>query len=51
MQREEELETIKTVKTLHELAAPSETSVSIITPPKVCRCALDLGSEHPVTKR
>lgn len=38
LQKEPELEGVKTVSQLSELASPKETSVSIVTPPKVRLC-------------
>ena len=35
LQKEDELEGLKTVRTIGDLPSPSETSISIITPPKV----------------
>ncbi|KAH8118961.1 NAD(P)-binding protein [Phellopilus nigrolimitatus] len=47
-QKEEELESLKTVRSLSELPAPSETAVSIITSPKVTlgilKSAKELGT-------
>ena len=36
VQKEEEIEGVKTVSALESLPSPSDTSVSVITPPKVC---------------
>ncbi|KAI0745311.1 NAD-P-binding protein [Earliella scabrosa] len=33
--KEDELEGLKTVRTIGDLSAPSETSISVITPPKI----------------
>ncbi|KAH9858908.1 NAD-P-binding protein [Lenzites betulinus] len=33
--KEDELEGLKTIRTISELPAPTETSISIITPPKI----------------
>ena len=38
-QKEDELEGVKTVRTIGDLSAPSETSISVITPPKVRHAA------------
>jgi predicted CoA-binding protein len=35
MQKEEELEGIKTLNAISQLSSPTETSISVITPPKV----------------
>ncbi|KAI0335068.1 NAD(P)-binding protein [Cubamyces sp. BRFM 1775] len=39
--KEDELEGVKTVRTISDLAAPTETSVHIITPPKVTLSVLE----------
>ena len=35
IQKEDELEGLKTIRSIAELPAPAETSISIVTPPKV----------------
>ncbi|CDO69166.1 hypothetical protein BN946_scf185042.g68 [Trametes cinnabarina] len=40
-QKEDELEGLKTVRTIADLPAPAETSVHIITPPKVTLSILE----------
>ena len=35
IQKEDELEGLKTIRSVAELPAPAETSISIVTPPKV----------------
>ena len=40
IQKEDELEGLKTIRSIAELPAPTETSISIITPPKVSHTVL-----------
>jgi hypothetical protein len=49
-QKEEELEGIKTFKSVSEFPSPTTTSVSIITPPKVSpfQIHLILTGDHPI---
>ncbi|KAL0956898.1 hypothetical protein HGRIS_003004 [Hohenbuehelia grisea] len=46
--RETDLEGIRTIKTIADLASPAETSISIITPPKITLEILRQGKELSV---
>ncbi|KAH6914417.1 CoA binding domain-containing protein [Coprinopsis sp. MPI-PUGE-AT-0042] len=46
--KEAELESIPTLKSISELKAPKETSISVVTPPKVTLAVLQEAKEHGV---
>ncbi|RPD53180.1 NAD(P)-binding protein [Lentinus tigrinus ALCF2SS1-6] len=47
-QKEDELEGLKTIRSIAELSAPTETSISIVTPPKITLGILEKAKELDV---
>ncbi|RPD78628.1 NAD-P-binding protein [Lentinus tigrinus ALCF2SS1-7] len=46
--KEDELEGLKTIRSIAELSAPTETSISIVTPPKITLGILEKAKELDV---